>query len=208
MDIKMRKEMLVVSVLTVLLLFIAAIVSVTGAEVRRSVSTNTPAPGAEFDVMLTISGLQSDDSVVCGIVETIPEGFEYVKSEYPSDQISVSGQRIAFAVINVTTIRYTVKSPSSGSGMIKGEWINLLNETDGKITDTGITVITHGSNKRDVESTQTPTMTSAIESSMPVTPTAETANSTSSPTIPGFEVVFASVALLLHFIFSRRGDKK
>lgn len=208
MDIKMRKEMLVVSVLTVFLLT-AAIVSVTGAEVRRSVSTNTPAPGAEFDVMLTISGLQSDnDSVVCGIVETIPEGFEYVKSEYPSDRISVSGQRIAFAVINVTTIRYTVKSPSSGSGMIKGEWIDLLNETDGKITDTGITVITQGSNKRDVESTQTPTTTSAVESSTPVTPTEETANSTSAPTIPGFEVVFASVALLFYLIFPRRGDKK
>lgn len=205
----MRKGTLVVSVLTVFLLT-ATIVSVTGAEVTRSVSTNTPAPGAEFDVMLTISGLQSDDSVVCGIVETIPEGFEYVKSECPSDRISVSGQRIAFAVINVATIRYTVKSPSSGSGMIKGEWINLLNETDGKITDTGVTVITHGSSKRDVEFTQTPTTTSTVESSTPVTPTEETANSTSTPTIPGFEVVFASVALLLYLIFPRRGrgDKK
>jgi hypothetical protein len=84
--------------------------------VTRSAPAN-PVPGAEFDVKLTISG---ERPLVVGIVETIPEGFDFVSTSHPSDQYDVSGQKIAFAVINET-----------------GTWIDMLSQKEGSIAGTG-----------------------------------------------------------------------
>jgi PGF-pre-PGF domain-containing protein len=113
-----------------------------------------PAPGAEFEVKLTING---EPPLAVGIVETIPEGFGFVSTTHPSGQYEVSGQKIAFAVINEKAIMYGVTAPSSGEGTFSGTWIDLLSENEGSIADTIVMVGGGG--------------TGAIEEGLPPAPT-------------------------------------
>jgi PGF-pre-PGF domain-containing protein len=106
-------------------------------EVARSFSTTSPGPDSEFTVTLSISDIQ-----VGFIDETIPHGFAF--TEHPSDHqyYEVSGQRIAFAVVDdITEIRYKVVAPSSGGGTFSGVWEDFLNETNGTVTSTSISVV-------------------------------------------------------------------
>ena len=122
---------------TVLAVLVLASPIVAGeAEVVRSLSTTSPSPGDEFTVTLSISGIQ-----IGGIVETIPDGFTF--PEHPSDYqyYEISGQKIAFAVIDETAeIKYKVEAPSSGEGTFSGFWEDFLNEINGTIANTCISV--------------------------------------------------------------------
>jgi len=95
--------------------------------VDRAISEVAP---NEFDVTLTL-----DNITICGIAETLPHDLTFVSTTHPLEKVRVSGQRIAFAVINETRVTYRVRSSTSGSGTpeIAGIWIDLLSDSEGAV---------------------------------------------------------------------------
>ncbi len=183
--------------------------------VTRSFSTTSPSPNSEFDVMLAISDLN-----IGGIVETLPEGFSYVSTTHPSDQVSISGQKIAFAVINETEITYKVKAPSSGEGTFTGKWVDLLvlspELEEGKerwetIAD-AIVVVEAVATPTPTVATPTPT-TLTLATPKPVATTTPTTPPVPSPTpiptsdVPGFDAIFVAIALVIAclVVFRKKG---
>ncbi len=122
-----------------IILFIASFTVPALAEesdVTRSFSTEKPAPNEEFDVTLTISGLRA-----AGIVENIPDGFTYIETEFPGDgRVDVSGQNLVFSVLDDGKIVYRVKAPASGSGTFEGRWNDILNQEEGTIQASEVSV--------------------------------------------------------------------
>jgi len=148
------------------------------------------APSAEFEVLLRIEG---EPPLVVGITETIPEGFSFVSTN--CKHFNISGQKVAFAAINATEIRYKVRAPSSGEGTFSGSWIDFLSEREGNIANT--TIIVEGI---------TPTI--ASPSPLPTASPTPTPTSTPTPTPQGFETLFAIASVLLLSLFSLgRGGK-
>ncbi|MEA2051751.1 MAG: hypothetical protein U9O90_02870 [Euryarchaeota archaeon] len=178
---KMRWKILTLLLFLATAAFLAGTVTaVPGTDgVTRSAPAD-PVPGAEFDVKLTISGERPQ---VVGIVETIPESFDFVSTSHLPDQYDVSGQKIVFAVINETEILYRVKASSSGVGTFTGTWIDMLSQKEGAIRDITDVVCADSA----IEEVPTP---------MPVvatpTPTSE---------VPGFEPIFAFVSFLIAYLF-------
>ncbi|HID20255.1 MAG TPA: hypothetical protein EYP28_04890 [Methanophagales archaeon] len=146
-----------------------------------------PVQGAEFNVKLAISG---ERPLVVGIVETIPEGFDFVSTTHPPEQYDVSGQKIVFAVINETEIVYRVKASSSAVGTFTGTWIDMLSQKEGAIRD--ITDVVGADSAIEEEPTPTP---------VPAAVTAPTPTSE----VPGFEPIFAIVSFLIAYLFVFRG---
>jgi PGF-pre-PGF domain-containing protein len=133
-----EKILLLFFVLFVTSAFLAGtVMAVQGAEVE-GVTRYAPArsaPSAEFDVRLTIS---SENPLVVGIVETIPVGFHFVGTAY--QHYEVSGQEVAFAVMDAMEITYRVRAPSSGEGTFTGTWTDMLSDNEGKMADTTVTI--------------------------------------------------------------------
>jgi PGF-pre-PGF domain-containing protein len=109
------------------------------AEVVRCLS---PLQEDEFEVTLTISGIQPQivegiSRTVMGINETIPDGFTF--PVYPTDYqyYEVSGQKIAFTILEIDEmeIKYKVVAPSSDIGTFSGFWEDFLNEINGTVQD-------------------------------------------------------------------------
>ena len=154
----------------------------TDTTVTRTLSTTSPTSGSTFEVMLNIAGLQ-----IGGIVETIPDGFAFISTTHPSNQTYISGQKVLFAVVNETSIRYEVRAPLEGSGTFDGTWYDALNEMEGNIDSTSVSV--------SVAETPTP----------PSGPTP-----TPSSPVPGFEAVLALAGLFVVavlFLFRRKGGE-
>jgi PGF-pre-PGF domain-containing protein len=157
-----RLEKIVLLLLFVLFVtsaFLAGTVTaVQGAEVEgvTRYAPAGPAPSAEFDVRLTITG---EVPLVVGLVETIPEGFRFVSTTY--EHYEDSGQEVAFAVINTTEITYRVEAPSSGEGTFTGTWTDMLSENKGSIADTIVIVGGGGAGAIEDDATSTPTPTPA-----------------------------------------------
>jgi len=173
---------LMISISSVALTSIAT-AKATDTTVTRTLSTTTPTPDSTFEVMLSIAGLQ-----IGGIIEIIPDGFAFISTTHPSNQTHLSGQKVLFAVVNETSIRYEVRAPLEGSGTFDGSWYDALNEMEGNIDSTSVSV--------SVAETPTPP-------SSPPTPTP-------SPPVPGFEAVFALAGLFVvavRFLFRRRGGE-
>lgn len=177
------------------------VTAVQGAEVNE-VTRYAPAvlaPDSEFEVKLTIKG---ELPVVVGIVETVPEGFNFVSTTHPSEQYEVTGQIIAFAVIDETEITYWVQAPSYGEGSFTGTWIDMLSDSEGSIADTIIVVGGDGVGAIGVE---TPKPTSVVTTTTPVTTPkpSPTATPAAIPTseVPGFEAIFTAVSLLITCLF-------
>ncbi len=193
---KVPQMLLTISVviLAISVLSLAPIVSVkataTDTSVTRLLSTTNPTSGSTFDVALNITGLE-----IGGIVEIIPDGFAFVSTTHPSNQTYVSGQgqRVVFVVVNETSIKYEVRAPSEGSGTFSGTWYDALNEKEGDIERTDVSV--------RVAETYTP----------PLSPTpTPTPTPSPSPPVPGFEAVFALAGLFVvavRFLFRRRGGE-
>ena len=156
------------------------------ADTPRTLSTTNPAPGSTFDVMLNLTGFQ-----IGGVVETIPDGFTFIRTTHLSNRTYMSGQKVVFVVINETSLKYNVRAPLEGSGTFSGTWYDALNGTTGDINGTDVSV--------RIAVTPTP---SAMPSPSP-TPTP-------SPSTPGFKVVFALMGLLVYpllFLRRRRNNK-
>jgi PGF-pre-PGF domain-containing protein len=94
------------------------------------------------------------------------------------EHYQISGQKVAFAVIDETEITYRVKAPSSGDGTFTGEWVDLLVLTteleEGKerwetIADTIVIVGGGGAGTIEEGVTATPTPTPFIPAVTKVT---------------------------------------
>ncbi len=175
-----------ITIVGISLLAIAPIVNVkataTDTTVIRTLSTTNPTPGSTFDITLNLTGLQ-----IGGIVETIPDGFAFVSTAHPSNQTYISGQKVVFAVVNETSIKYKVQVPLEGSGTFSGTWYDALNEKEGNI----------GINSVSVRVAETPTPS---PSPAPTSP----------PAVPGFEAVFALAGLsaaAVIFLFTKSGGE-
>ncbi len=205
-----------VLLLVAMCLFVGALATPVMAEeisVTRSFSTISPSPNSEFDVMLTISDLN-----IGGIVETLPERFSYVSTTHPSDQVRISGQKIAFAVINETEITYKVKASSSGEGTFTGKWVDLLvlspELEEGKerwetIAD-GMVIVEAAATPTAATPTHTvATSTPTLATPKPVAATTPTSTPTpvSTSDVPGFDAIFAVASLVIAFlvIFRKKG---
>ncbi|MCW7080338.1 MAG: hypothetical protein OCU16_04505 [Candidatus Methanospirare jalkutatii] len=165
------------------------VVQAATVNVERVVPASV-APSSEFEVLLRIEG---EPPLVVGIVEKIPEGFSFVSTN--CKHFNISGQKVAFAAINATEIRYKVKAFSSGEGTFSGSWIDFLSEREGNMANT--TVIIKGT---------TPTI--ASPSPLPTASPTPTPTSTPTPTPQGFEAFFAIASVLLLSLFSLgRGGK-
>lgn len=139
-------------------LLAGTVTAAKAAEVRevKRYAPAGPAPGAEFEVRLRITG---ELPLVVGIVETIPSGFKIPEEgEDERPFVNVSGQKVFFAAINVAEIKYRVKAPSSGEGTFSGTWIDMLSENEGGIADTIVMVGGGGAGAIEVPAvTPTPT---------------------------------------------------
>ncbi|MGC9444161.1 MAG: hypothetical protein ACP5E9_04425 [Candidatus Methanospirareceae archaeon] len=168
-------------------LFANTIGAVQGADVsgvRLSV-LHDPAPGAEFEVTLTVDG---EPPLVVGIRETIPEGFGFVSTTCKNYE--VSGQEIVFVVMDETVMSYRVTAPASGTGTFTGTWIDLLGEGEGSVAAT--TVAVGGSD--------TPSTSAQPGASI------ETPHADSEPTVPGFKALslIGSLAIVLLLLIRMR----
>jgi hypothetical protein len=162
--------------LLMLIMLVSSMSAVQGADmggVRRSVLSN-PAPGAEFVVTLTMEG---EPPLVVGILETIPEGFDFVSTTCKNYE--VSGQEIAFAVVNETEVNYRIKAPASGTGTFTGTWVDLLGDGEGS---TGTTTVVVGGSGMPSSSAQ---------------PGASTETPSAEPAVPGFEALSVTVSLVI-----------
>lgn len=185
-----RKRLMITSffvLLTTAALLAGTVTAVPGAEVRevKRYAPAGPAPSAEFEVKLTING---ELPLVVGIVETIPEGFGFVSTTHPSGQYEVSGQKVAFAVIDETEISYRVKAPSSGEGTFTGTWIDMLSEKEGSITDTPVIVGEGGSGAIREDTAPTTVASTTATPATASTPASE---------VPGFGTIFTALSLLI-----------
>lgn len=188
------KRGLVIVLLATMVISVLAMPATAEGKVTRNVSTTNPLANEEIDVTLAIS------FKVGGIIETIPDGFKFVSATYPSNHTTISGQRVAFAVINENQIEYKIKAPAHGNGTFSGVWVDILNETKGTIADTAVYVrATPGG------VTPVPTVTPSPKPSP--SPTATPASE-----VPGFEAIFVTVSLLIVylylFVFRKKGGDR
>ena len=119
--------------LVLLLMVIPAMAS--GSPVTRSLSTAEPGAGEVFTVSLSI-----EEMTLGGVVETLPDGYTFAGTDLPDDHVLVRGQQVAFAVMNETTITYSVRAPASGSGDITGQWEDFIAESHGQVPASHIAV--------------------------------------------------------------------
>lgn len=134
----------------------------------------TPAPGAEFEVTLQLSG---EHPLVVGIIENLPPGFSFVSTS--GEHFEVAGQQLLLAVINESEVRYTVKAPSAGAGTFSGTWTDMLSAREGSIAPAAVSV--------------------GGTATGPVSPTTSgtAAPPSADPEVPGFGTLFALLSLLL-----------
>ena len=166
--------------ITIVMLLIVSVSPASGINISRTLSTTAPLSGEDIDVVLDIDGIQ-----IGGIVEILPEGFVFLGTAHPQDQVNVSGNRIIFSVINESRIEYEVRAPAQGSGTFSGVWVDALNKREGVIGDTAVSV----SGSASTEKT-TPAKTTAPAS-------------TSTPETDGFIVSSMILAFLAVYILIR-----
>jgi len=153
------------------------------ADTTRTLSTTNPAPSSTFDVMLNLTGFQ-----IGGVVETIPDGFTFIRTTHLSNRTYMSGQKVVFVVINKTSLKYNVRAPSEGSGTFSGTWYDALNGTTGDIERTDVSV----------RIAETPTPSPLPKQKQTPAP---------SPSTPGYKAVFALTGLFTvayMILFGRR----
>lgn len=224
-SVKCERAMLVALLaisITLLLGGIATVSAVTHTEVAsvtRGIVPDVVEPDAKFEVTLSIT--YEELPLVVGIVEAMPEGYSFVScpTKIPAAQCQVSGDKVAFTVIckedeaGISEITYKVKAPSTGRGTFEGEFVDLLvltstlPEEEGKEgrwhpidgeTMSRVRAVGEGASLIEEGVTATPT---PIPTTPPTPPPASK--------VPGFEAIFAAVALLIVYtvVLRKKGKK-
>lgn len=123
------------AILYLLLILLIGGISPAAAEVTREVADQAPEPGSILNVSLHLPG-----DGFAGIVEEIPEGFEYITSSLPDTAVSRSGNILLFAVVGEDEITYQVRVPDTGDGVFSGRWTDIKTGGHEAIPDTLVTV--------------------------------------------------------------------
>ncbi|WP_157202304.1 hypothetical protein [Methanoplanus limicola] len=118
-----------------------------GMQVTRDIQPETPQGGET--VTMTVS---LPPSYYGGIIEKIPEGFDYAGSEHPADAVKTDGQNVIFAVTGEEEIVYSIKMPEDGCGYLYGEWEDFSSGLKGSTEETLLT--TPGADTSDLKSNQ------------------------------------------------------
>ena len=113
--------------LCLLLLLVMIPVAACSAPVTRNLSTGEPGAGEVFTVTLSVEGMPRG-----GLVETLPAGYTFAGTDYPADRVLVRGKKVAFALIDETTITYSVRAPAFRRGDITGSWEDFAAESRGE----------------------------------------------------------------------------
>ncbi len=113
---------LYVAALLAMLILSPPVLCDTGVD--RAISEVAP---DEFDVTLSMNNI-----TICGIVETLPDSVTYLGTTHPAGQVRVSGDEIAFAVTDETSVTYQVQS-SGQPDDVTGIWIDLLSDESGMV---------------------------------------------------------------------------
>jgi hypothetical protein len=109
-----------------------------GPSANRSFDTASVAPEGQVVVTITATGYGQAG----GVTETLPEGFTYVSSDLPANQVTEIGQQqVRFTLFGDDSFTYTVTVSSTGgdyqfSGMLRDD--DRMNHTVGG--DTTVTV--------------------------------------------------------------------
>ena len=109
-------------------LFAVAVTMITGITIAATAYRDMPEsvePGEEFDVSISVSDYGSFGKVV----ETLPDGFSYVSSTLPDEQVRVTDGKIEFVLFGEDSFTYTVKATNvegsySFSGILLDEYKN------------------------------------------------------------------------------------
>lgn len=190
-----RSPVFCLSCIFLILIGFAILPSGAAAEYTEveSVTRNIPAEfsaGEPIEVTLSINGKLP---LAVGIVEIIPEGFQFPETDGDvSDaeyfRLDRENGKIAFSVLNVTEIKYTVIASSTDEkNSFEGQWVDLLVQTqaldEGK--ERWKTVIDSNSAVPDMESR-------AADASGED----DTEESESSVSAPGYGLVTGLIALI------------
>ena len=106
-----RLALAAVAAVAVIWLFGLGPVSAQGASAIRTFDRSPVAPGGPLVVTIAVADYGSFGAVV----ETLPEGFEFVSSSHPADQITVDGTTLRFTLIGEASIAftYTLTAPTT-----------------------------------------------------------------------------------------------
>lgn len=113
------------------MIFVLAAPAAAGS-VARVIVPLPEGSGNGLEVTLTVTGIP-----VGGIVETIPDGYTWVGCDHPDDRTRVSGQNVAFAVIDEEAIRYRVQGPPEAGEAFTGTWEDLQTGESGVVGSDG-----------------------------------------------------------------------
>ena len=125
----------------------------------RSLSTTEVAPGGEVTVTLTAQDLGGG---IGGFRETIPQDFTFVSTDHPNP--SANGQMYTFSLFQISSVTYTVRAPSQGSGSYVFDGVLRVSPADGSATvnytiggDSTVTVVEETVDTPTPAPTATPT---------------------------------------------------
>ncbi|GEM_PF-1141484 len=128
-----RLNSLLISCLCIILCIVPA--AAEDVIVERTLSAVDVAQGNSLDVTLSIEGIRAG-----GIVETIPDGFEFAGTDHPADRYSTSGSKVLFSVIGENEIAYRVQARAVGTWTFSGVWDDVVSMANGTVPESQVTV--------------------------------------------------------------------
>ncbi len=135
---------------------------------ERSFPATWAAPGAEFEVTVTLR----EYGAFGQLVETLPNGFEYLGSNLNAAKVERTGQKVTFTLLGNQSVTYIVRAPET-EGMYTFSGV-LTDQGRDTRTVGGATVIRIGPAPTPTPVTPTATPTPAPERT--ATPTPEPTN--------------------------------
>ncbi|MCY4581708.1 MAG: hypothetical protein OXE50_02745 [Chloroflexi bacterium] len=195
-----RLALAAVAAAAAILLFGLGPVSAQGASATRSFDQSTVAPGEPLIVTIAVAGYGSFGAVV----ETLPEGFAYVSSSHPADQIRVDGGTLRFTLLGEgpAELTYTLTAPpTKGSYRFDGTLrdADRMDHPIGGASEVTVAVSTPGptaepSPTPTAEPSPTPTAGPSPTPTAAATPTPTTVPGAMTPTAPTPTPTLAPVA--------------
>ncbi|TAJ45317.1 hypothetical protein [Methanofollis fontis] len=118
-------------------LLLIALVSLALPVMAAPERTISGVSGGGEEVVVSID---TGDIDTGGIVETLPEGFEFVSTTHPPGRLSVEGRQVSFVLIGDSAIHYRIRASGKGGGMITGVWEDFISSEGGAIEPTWVFV--------------------------------------------------------------------
>jgi len=123
----------VVLLTTICLLLLAFPVSVSSAGVSRSV--DIPASGGPVEITISLPA----DLAVAGLIEEIPDEWEYLNSSLPADRVRAVDGAVLFALVGGGgNLTYRLDPHGNCSGTFHGTLHDFINGTEIVLPDTRV----------------------------------------------------------------------